>query len=587
MSLSLDATDRDRRVASRIIYYIRGTRRSRASVLERSVSEEEESMSAVIPLTREKGSRRTIAAGHRRVAAIDIGSNSIRQIVADVSSDGTIQVVDEMKAAPRLAAGLSTTGALSDTSIHLAIEALERMATLARQLGAERIDSVATSAVRDATNASAFLAEIQRRTGLRVRVLDGDEEARLSFRSAVAHFDMGVGRTVVVDIGGGSLEFALSAEGVIERLSSFPFGAIRLTEDYLQSGVTSKRVRKLRRAVRRGIRDELPRRDWRGAQLIGSGGTFTNLAGIHLARQGIITAQSVHAAHIPRSDLEHILDTLVDMTPDERRATPGLNPERADIIVAGIAVAAEVLRRIEARELVVSRYGIREGLLLEAARVAPTIADPGDARARSVNDFAERCHVEQPHSSHVRKLALTLFDALGERLGCSREDRGVLADAALLHDCGYHISYERHHKHSYHLILHADLLGLSPTDQVVIANVARYHRGASPKREHRNFGTLDKTLRRRIRRLSALLRIADGFDRGHVSAVSDLKIRWVQRAIRITPVAVNARTGMRLEMWGANRKSELLAEVAGVPVEIVAPDGRALSSNDVQAGEIE
>jgi exopolyphosphatase / guanosine-5'-triphosphate,3'-diphosphate pyrophosphatase len=544
-------------------------------------------MSAVVPLTREKGPRRTIAAGNRRVAAIDIGSNSIRQIVADVSADGTIQVVDEMKAAPRLAAGLSTSGALSDTSIHAAIEAVERMATLARQLGAERIDSVATSAVREASNASAFLAEIQRRTGLRVRVLDGDEEARLSFRSAVAHFDMGVGRTVVVDIGGGSLELALSAEGVIERLSSFPFGAIRLTEDYFQAGVTAKKVRKLRRLVRNGIRAELPRRDWRGAQIIGSGGTFTNLAGIHLARQGIITAQSVHAARIPRADLEHILDTLVDMTPDERRATPGLNPERADIIVAGIAVAGEVLRRVEARELVVSRYGIREGLLLEAARVAPTIADPGDARARSINDFAVRCHVEQPHSSHVRKLALTLFDALGERLDCTGEDRDVLADAALLHDCGYHISYERHHKHSYHLILHADLLGLPPSDQVIIANVARYHRGTPPKRAHPNFGTLDKSLRRRIKRLSALLRVADGFDRGHVSAVTDLKIRWMQRAIRITPVPVNARTGMRLEMWGANRKSELLAKVAGVPIEIVAPDGRALSSDDVQAGEIE
>ena len=544
-------------------------------------------MSAVIPLTRDKRPRRTVAPGHRRVAAIDIGSNSIRQIVADVSSDGAIQVVDEMKAAPRLAAGLSTTGAISDTSIRAAIEAIERMATLARQLGAERIDAVATSAVREASNASAFLSETQRQTGLRVRVLDGDEEARLSFRSAVAHFDMGVGRTVVVDIGGGSLELALSAEGVIERLSSFPFGAIRLTEDYLRDGVTPKAVRKLRRAVREGIRDELPRRDWRGAQLIGSGGTFTNVAGIHLARQGIITAQSVHAAHIPRADLEHILDTLIDMTPDERRATPGLNPERADIIVAGIAVAAEVIRRVEARELVVSRYGIREGLLLEAARVAPTIADPGDARARSIGDFAARCHVEQPHSSHVQKLALALFDALGERLDLTREDRAVLADAALLHDCGYHISYERHHKHSYHLVLHADLLGLSPSDQVVIANVARYHRGSAPKRAHQNFGTLDKSLRRRIKRLSALLRVADGFDRGHVSAVSDLKIRWMQRAIRITPVPTNARTGMRLEMWGANRKSEMLAEVAGVPVEIVAPDGRALSSEDVQAGEIE
>ncbi len=544
-------------------------------------------MSAIIPLTREKPSGRTVAPGHRRVAAIDIGSNSIRQIVADVSTDGTIQVVDEMKAAPRLAAGLSTTGALSDTSVHAAVEAVERMATLARQLGAERIDAVATSAVREASNASAFLAEVQRRTSLRVRVLDGDEEARLSFRSAVAHFDMGVGRTVVLDIGGGSLELALSAEGVIERLGSYPFGAIRLTEDYLHGGVTPKAVRKLRRAVREAVREALPRRDWRGAQLIGSGGTFTNLAGIHLARQGIITAQSVHGAHIPCADLEHILATLVDMTPDERRATPGLNPERADIIVAGIAAAAEVVRRIEARELVVSRYGIREGLLLEAARVAPTVADPGEARSRSVSDFAERCHVEQPHSSHVRKLALSLFDAIGERLGCTREDRDTLADAALLHDCGYHISYERHHKHSYHLILHADLLGLSPLDQVVIANVARYHRGAAPKREHRNFGTLDKALRRRIKRLSALLRVADGFDRGHVSAVSDLKVRWVQRAIRITPVPANTKTGMRLELWGAHRKSELLADVAGVPVEIVAPDGHALSSDDVEAGEIE
>ena len=544
-------------------------------------------MSAVIPIGRDRNPGVSIPAGHRRVAAIDIGSNSIRQIVADVSPEGAIVVVDEMKAAPRLATGLAETGALAEASIIAAVEAIERMATLARQLGAERVDAVATSAVRDASNAAGFLAQIQRTTGLRVRVLDGDEEARLSFRSAVAHFDMGVGRTVVVDIGGGSLELALSAEGVIERLASLPFGAIRLTEEFLRDGITVKAVKKLRREVYAGIKEHLPRRDWRGAQLIGSGGTFTNLAGIHLARQGILTARSVHASRIGHAELEHILDMLIDMPAEDRRALPGLNPERADIIIAGIAAAAEVMRRIEARDVLVSRYGIREGLLLEAARVVPTIADPGEARARSVADFAARCHVEQPHSSHVQSLALVVFDALGERLGCTPEDRDALADAALLHDAGYHISYERHHKHSYHLILHADLLGLSPTDQVVIANVARYHRGGAPKREHRNFGTLDKTLRRRIRRLSALLRVADGFDRGHVSAVGDLKIRWVQRAIRITPVPTNARSGMRLEMWGANRKSELLAKVAGVPIEIVAPDGRALSSNDVQAGEIE
>jgi exopolyphosphatase/guanosine-5'-triphosphate,3'-diphosphate pyrophosphatase len=541
-------------------------------------------MASVIPLVREKQSRRSIAAGHRRVAAIDIGSNSIRQIVADVSAEGGITVVDEMKAAPRLAAGLASTGELSEASISAAIEAIDRMATLARTLGAERIDAVATSAVRDAANAASFLSAIQRATGLRVRVLDGEEEARLSFRSAVAHFDMGGGRSVVVDIGGGSLELALAAEGVIERLASMPYGAIRLTEEFFARGITPKAVRKLRKASAAGIAEQLPRRAWRGAQLIGSGGTFTNLAGMYLTRQGVFTARSVHAAHIPRADLEHILDGLAEMSAEERRQVPGLNPERADIIVAGIAVAAEVLRRLEAREIVVSRYGIREGLLLEAARVAPTVADPGEARARSVSELARRCHVEQPHSSHVQRLALILFDAIGERLGLEKADRQTLADAALLHDSGYHISYERHHKHSYHLILHADLLGMAPSEQVVIANVARYHRGSAPKKKHRNFGMLDKSLRRRIARLSALLRIADGFDRGHVSAVSDLKARWLQRALRITPVPAN-RTAMRLEMWGASRKSGLLADLIGIPVEIVAPDGRVLSSASIDTDE--
>lgn len=544
-------------------------------------------MSSNLTLARDRNTRGAVAAGSRRVAAIDIGSNSIRQIIADVSGEGSIQVVDEMKAAPRLAAGVSATGALADTSMRAALEALERMATLARQLGAERIDAVATSAVRDATNSAEFISAIQQATGLRVRVLDGIEEARLSVRSAVAHFDMGVGRTIVMDIGGGSLELSLTAEGVIERLGSLPFGAIRMTEEFLSGGSTPKAVRRLRRTVAAGLKAELPRRAWRGSQLIGSGGTFTNLAGIYLSRQGIATARSVHAARIPRADIEHILDMLADMSPDERRAVPGLNAERADIIVAGLAVAAEVLRRVEARDIVVSRYGIREGLLLEAARVAPTLADPGEARARSVAEFAQRCHVEQPHSSHVQTLALSLFDSIGARLGCSKDERQTLADAALLHDCGYHISYERHHKHSYHLIVHADLLGMAPAEQVVVANVARYHRGKPPKKKHRNFGLLDSELRDRIERLSAILRVADGFDRGHVSAVADVKVRWTQRALRITAVPATPRTAMRLEMWGANRKSALLAELAGVPVEIVGPDGRALSSEHVDSAELE
>jgi exopolyphosphatase/guanosine-5'-triphosphate,3'-diphosphate pyrophosphatase len=190
-----------------------------------------------------------------------------------------------------------------------------------------------------------------------------------------------------------------------------------------------------------------------------------------------------------------------------------------------------------------------------------------------VQAFAERCRYEAPHSQQVQRLALQLFDALGARIGCGVGERQTLADAALLHDVGYHINYEGHHKHSFHLIQHADLLGMSPDEQIVIAHVARYHRGKEPRRAHAAFWALDRDSRDRVRRLSALLRVADGLDRGHVSAVERVKVRWVERAIRITPVARRATAPLRLELWGAGRKAGLLADVAGVPVEVVGPAG--------------
>ena len=520
-------------------------------------------------------------ANARRIAAIDIGSNSVRQIVADVTPDGGITVVDEMKAAPRLGADLDVTGVLGTTAMERAAEAVGRMATLARQLGATRIEAVATSAVRDAANGDQFVARVRQEADLELRIIDGAGEARLSWLSALAHFDVGLGRTVVMDIGGGSLELVLAADGVLDDLVSLPFGALRLTERYLRDGSGPKALARLRKHVRDALKDVLPKRDWRGAQLIGSGGTFTNLASMHLARRGMLVARNVHATVVPRMEVEHILDALAVMPASERGGVTGLNPERADIIVAGVAVAAEVMARLESRELHVSRYGIREGLLLELARVTPTVADPGEARERSVREFAERCHYEEGHATQVQRLALRLFDAFGARLGCTPDERQTLSDAALLHDVGYHINYDRHHKHSYHLILHAELLGITPAEQVVIANVARYHRGAPPKRKHRNYAALDKELRDRIVRLSAILRVADGFDRGHIGAVGELGVRYLQRAIRITPRPATNAASLRLELWGAHRKSQLLAELAGVPVEIVAEDGTVLSSEQV------
>jgi exopolyphosphatase/guanosine-5'-triphosphate,3'-diphosphate pyrophosphatase len=281
----------------------------------------------------------------------------------------------------------------------------------------------------------------------------------------------------------------------------------------------------------------------------------------------------VHGTQVPREEIEHLLDILLASSRQERAAIPGLNPDRADIIIAGLAVAAEVMARIEAREVAVSGYGIREGLLLESARVTPTPADPGEARERSVRSFAERCHYEQPHAEHVQKLSLELFDALGRRLGCEPADRAILSDAALLHDVGYHIGHARHHKHSFHLITHAELLGVSPEEQILIAHVARYHRGAEPKRRHREYAQLDAATRRKIRRLAAILRLADGLDRGHAGAVRQVKVRWLGRAVRVMLFPHTKATSLRLEVWGATRKSGLLAQVAKRSIELVARDG--------------
>lgn len=530
-------------------------------------------MSSAVAETTSRPTRGAPDSGHERVAAIDIGSNSIRQIVADVAPDGNIRVVDEMKAAPRLGAGLDDAGRLSDAAMERATESISRMATLARQLGASRIEVVATSAVRDASNAREFLGRVQQAARLKVRILNGEDEARLGFRSALAHFDLGGGRAAVVDIGGGSLELALSAAGLVDRLVSLPFGALRLTEKFLAPECTRKTVRKLRKHVRKELRLRLPAREWRSAFVIGSGGTFTNLAGMALYRQGITGFPTVHGTTVSRVELEHILDALQGMSIDERLGVPGLNAGRADIIVAGLAVIAEVMARLDTPRLVVSAYGIREGILLENARILPSIAGPGDARERSVRRLADACHFEERHSTQVQKLALQLFDALGPRLGCTPQERETLSAAALLHDIGYHISYDRHHKHSYYLISHAELLGMSPAEQLVVAHVARYHRGAEPGKRHAEFASLDRIMRRQVRRLAAILRVADGLDRGHVSAVDRVKVRWIERAIRITPVPRVASRTMRLELWGASRKAGLLEEVAGVPVEIVGPDG--------------
>ncbi len=503
-----------------------------------------------------------------RVAAIDVGSNSIRCLIAERGEDGHLAIIDDLKDQPRLARGLAVSGRLSPEAMDRAIEALARMTQAAERRGVSRIALVATSAVRDAANGAEFVERVRHEIGIPLEVLDGETEARLAFLSVREHFAIVRGRSAVADIGGGSLELVLAVGGLVEHVISLPFGAVRMTEQYLGTGAGQRAgVRRLRAAVRQRLRRSVPAREWTGARLFGSGGTFTNTARILQAREhGTPPEAGVHGAAIPRADLHRALEWLAGLSVEERRGLPGLNPERADIIVAGLAVATEVLEHLDAPAVTVSAFGLREGLLLHLS--TPREDGKGPTRARALRRFADRCRSDRRHVEQVLRLSRQLFDALGKRLGCVAEDWPLLEAAALVHDVGQLVSYRGHHRHSYHLIVHAEALPLTPDERMLVATISRYHRKAPPSKKHEEYARLDKESRARVRRLAALLRVADGLDRGHLAAVETMHVKLLPTRLTIDVAPRLATTDLKLEVWSATRKSDLLARLLGVAIHV-------------------
>ena len=507
-----------------------------------------------------------------RFAAIDVGSNSIRCLIAERGEDGHLTVIDDLKDQPRLARGLAETGMLAPEAIERAVEAVGRMLAAAERRGVTRIALVATSAVRDASNGAEFAERIKREFGVPLETVDGETEARLAFLSVREHFAVVRGRAVVMDIGGGSLELVLAASGLVDQVVSLPFGAVRLTEQYLAAASSPEAgLRRLRAAVRQRLRKAVPAREWAGARAFGSGGTFTNVARILAARErGRVPERGVHGQTVSLGDMQRVLDWLAALSVEERRAVPGLNPERSDILPAGLAVAAEVMEHFAVPQLTVSAFGLREGLLLHLARPQPE-SESGPARARALRRFADRCRVDRRHAEQTAALGQRLLQILGKHLACEPEDAELLEAAALLHDVGQLISYRGHHRHSYHLIVHADGLPLTPRQRLLVGLVSRYHRKSVPTKKHPEFAALDPAERAQVRRLAALLRLACGLDRGHVSAVESLRLRMLpgRLLVDVTPRLVT--TDLKLELWGAQKKADLLEALLEREVLVRAP----------------
>jgi exopolyphosphatase/guanosine-5'-triphosphate,3'-diphosphate pyrophosphatase len=458
------------------------------------------------------------------------------------------------------------------------IEALARFRQVAAIHGAA-VRAVATSAVREAENRGVFL-DRARAEGVEVEVISGFEEARLihlGVLQAVPVFDR---RVVVCDIGGGSTEIVVGSHGEIRSARSLKLGAIRLTRRYfpndrLAPGAVDACRHDIRQAIANAVR-AVRRSGFDVA--VGSSGTIEAVcrmvASRTASRGGAPAPRTLNNLTVTREEIDGVVRRLVKApTVKERAKTPGLDPGRADIILAGSLILQEIVHALDAPTLTFSDYALREGVLLDTWRRAhgASLHHLSDLRRASVLRLVERMDEDPTHSAQVARLALELFDATADRHRLGDDSREVLEAAALLANVGLFVSHGGHHKHSYYVIRNSELLtGFTDREIELIALVARYHRKSAPRRKHPEFAALRRDDQRRVRVLAGLLRVAVGLDRDHGGRVASVTaVPGVDGALSVVAAPADDRD-LSLELYAARARSGLLAEALATPVEVVA-----------------
>ncbi|HJU05152.1 MAG TPA: Ppx/GppA phosphatase family protein [Nitrospiraceae bacterium] len=500
-----------------------------------------------------------------KLGILDIGTNSIHLVLAEVEPDFSYKILDRFKDMTRLGDGAFKNRRLSEAAMARALEVIRNLTTLARNKGYDRIVAVATSAVREARNGGEFIEEVARQTGLTVRVVTGQEEARLIYLGVRHSMDLADRPSLVVDVGGGSVELIVGNRKAMVQGQSLKLGAIRLKDLYLRNDPPTKSMlHDLQKAVDAELASALHRfRTKAFDRLVATSGMAGNLTEvIYLRRTGRPVPQ-LNLATVTFKEVKAVEALLTHASFKDRLAIPGLDPKRADTLLPATIVFRSLMDLTKHRELTISDKAIREGLIYDfierhregilAEQEIPNV------RRRNVIFLARRCHSPETHTHHVAKLATRLFDETRALHGLDDRAREWLEYAALLHDVGYLINSRQHHKHAYYVIRHSDLAGLTAEDIEMIAGIARYHRRALPHDEHAIFKskTLTPRHRRMVEMLSALLRIADGLDRSHFSVIQDLDAHIGK------PVVVTLHTSgdPELEMWAACKRVDLFERV--------------------------
>ena len=535
-----------------------------------------------------------------KLAAIDIGSNSIHLAIMEAIPGQHLRIVDREKEMVRLGAGTLRSHQLSPEVIKRAVAVLQRYQRIAQSHRVNRILITATAAVREARNAGEFVEHVRAETGLDVHVLPGVEEARLIALAVSEVTDFAGRRALVLDIGGGSTEAIVTDGGEPELLLSLRLGAVRLTEKFITTDpVSDKELQRLVTTVRTDLTRVVREVKSTGYDfVIGTSGTILDLVGAAVqSSPGFSPVEGfVSFSHTVGLDqIKKLNRSLQKMSLRERRRVPGLDRKRADIIIAGGVLLETLMTEVGARSITTCDWSLREGLILNSLNEeriphAATIVDQpesADVQTRSVLSVARRYNYDERHSHLVAKLAARIFDDTRELHGLGDAERKLLEYAAVLHDIGYHVAHNNHHRHSVYLIKNSEMPGFTATETAVMAAVARYHRGSMPakkssspvRREHEDYLLLDRGWRRVVKHLAGILRIADALDRSHRGVVTDVRCELAKGRVLIL---VKATGECDLEIWSAERKAGVFSDVFQVAVRFELPPAE-LSSEPTKA----
>jgi exopolyphosphatase/guanosine-5'-triphosphate,3'-diphosphate pyrophosphatase len=502
----------------------------------------------------------------RVVSFIDIGTNSVRLLVVRLNPNHSYTILTRQKQQVRLGEGEFDEDEIQPEAIERLTVVCKKFTDLAYTFSTEEFVAVATSAMREAVNQNEILHLLRHDAQIDVRVISGQEEARLIYLGVASGIHIEDRQAFFIDIGGGSTEIAVGNDRTYQYLDSFRLGAIRLSNLYMPRNNTGPVSPEQYKRIQHYVKDTIIHsvRKIRGQKpvlAIGSSGTIINLA--EIAQKAIHQNGSNGDLVLSGKDLQKVTALLCSLTLDQRRKVPGMNPDRADIIIAGAAILDTFMKELGLDTILTTGRGLQDGLLVDYLSRMDAFPLLGELspRQRSVLQLGRSCGINEVHARTVTSLVLELFDSAKEQglHNFSDNERELLEYATFLHDIGSFISYSNHHAHSYYIIKNSELLGFDQKEITFMANIARFHRKKAPKKKDPEVMELESHERDALRILTTFIRLSESLDRSHTALIRHVKFTTVDK--ECIYLEVLARGDCQLEIWGVEAEKKAFEKI--------------------------